>query len=389
MALTMRNGPLYAVVAAVAVAAVVAGGVIAAGQGPQPRAGGPAPAPLPATTAAPTGASTPAPTPSGTPTAVVPKKVQLALSKLPRGREPQLTYVRGRQVVGGAGEAVTIPGDQQIVEAGRFGNQVLAILVKDAGTEMARINFGGELSDRIPDVSSLVVSQDGRSAAYATIRTTSGGGRVKGGVVYLESQDAYTGEDVKPQVLKRPDDWDLRVLTTIDDTVFFRASGAETASTWSLYSWKAGASTATRLKTVGSPTALAANATVAASLNAASDTGSCSSVTTVATGKRNWRTCDYSVVGFTPDGSTAIGAPSSRDGYADGLAAALDATNGNLVNEWTGLSFRDTVAEDDGHLLLLVDDGPETKAAIIRCTIGTGACELATTPARTELIFGS
>jgi len=98
---------------------------------------------------------------------------------------------------------------------------------------------------------------------------------------------------------------------------------------------------------VTSPTALAANGSVAASLDVVSDTGSCSAVTVIDTGPGNWRTCEYTVVGFSPDGTVAIGAPAFRDGYADGLAAALDATTGNLVNEWTGLSFHSTVAEAD------------------------------------------
>ncbi|ADB32053.1 hypothetical protein Kfla_2988 [Kribbella flavida DSM 17836] len=36
------------------------------------------------------------------------------------------------------------------------------------------------------------------------------------------------------------------------------------------------------------------------------------------------------------------------------------------------------MAEDDDHLLMVADTGENTRAAIIRCTISTGACELAT-----------
>jgi hypothetical protein len=66
----------------------------------------------------------------------------------------------------------------------------------------------------------------------------------------------------------------------------------------------------------------------------------------------------------------------------------LDGEKGDLLHEWSG-TFRQTVAEDDQHLLLLADDGEGTKASIIRCTITTGACELATPLARGELLIGS
>lgn len=397
-----RNGPLYAVVAAVAVAAVVAGGAIAAGQGPRTSADGPDAGPLPSSgspTSRPSvpGVPRPTPTPSANPgqtSAPTPKKVEveveLELDKLPRGRAPQVTYLRGRQVIGGGGESITVPGKQQIVEVGRIGNQVLAVLVRDTATELARFDFSGERPKRIPDVGSLAVSRDGTSVAYAASRTGSGGGRLRGGTVYYEDSSSYREDGtVVPRTLKRPDDWDLRVLAAIDGTVYFRSSADDTAMTWSLYSWRPGTSSATKIESITRPTALSANGSTAASLNSLTDSGSCSAVAAVATGRSSWRTCEYSIIGFTPGGSVAIGAPSSRDGYADGLAAALDGATGNLVTEWTGLSFRDTLAEDDGHLLMLVDDGPDTAAAIIRCTIETGVCELATSPARTDLVFAS
>jgi glutamine amidotransferase-like uncharacterized protein len=61
-----------------------------------------------------------------------------------------------------------------------------------------------------------------------------------------------------------------------------------------------------------------------------------------------------------------------------------------VIREWGGgPSFRQTVAEDDQHLLILADDGPDTKAAIIRCTVTDGQCELATPLAAGELMIGS
>jgi len=74
--------------------------------------------------------------------------------------------------------------------------------------------------------------------------------------------------------------------------------------------------------------------------------------------------------------------------YADGIAAVLDAKNGSLLHEWSGV-FRQAIPEDDQHLLLLADTGDETPASIVRCTISTGACELATPLAKGQLLIGA
>ena len=61
---------------------------------------------------------------------------------------------------------------------------------------------------------------------------------------------------------------------------------------------------------------------------------------------------------------------------------------GALLHEWSGV-FRQKVAEDDQHLLILADDGEQSPASIIRCTITTGACELATPLQKGNLLIGS
>ena len=66
----------------------------------------------------------------------------------------------------------------------------------------------------------------------------------------------------------------------------------------------------------------------------------------------------------------------------------MDTKTGALLHEWSGI-FRQTVPEDDQHLLILADDGEETPASIIRCTIPTGTCELATPLAKGNLLIGS
>jgi hypothetical protein len=185
-----------------------------------------------------------------------------------------------------------------------------------------------------------------------------------------------------------PNVWNASLVGYVNGKVYFQASATEAGNTWTLYEWAPGASKATQLKTVPKPTAVSGDGTTAASLTTLTDQHSCTSVVSIPTGKRLWRTCEYQVDSFTRDGATAIAGPLYRDGYGDGLAAALDAKTGVLLHEWSGV-FRQTVAEDDQHLFLLADTGQETPASIIRCTIPTGTCELATPLGKGNLLIGS
>lgn len=385
-----QNATLITVVAAVAVAAVLAGAAVAARQGPS-EAGTSGAGPL-AGNATPSSSPTPSTTPSATPTPtstkpVTAKKVKLDLDKLPQGRAPQLTYLRGRKVLGGAGQELTVPGKGEIVEVARLGNDILVILYNDAGrSELARFNYSEESGQRIPDVSSVVTDARATAGAYVISKYDKDGGLLKGGSITFENSEfgAITGRK-----LQRPDDYELRVLAVIDGVVYFQSQTDLENPLWHLYSWKPSETKATRLKTVSRPTALSENGKLAASIDTHADLAACSAVTEVATGRRNLRTCDYSISGFTPDSSVAYGGSAYQDGYADGISVALNTQTGNLITEWNGLSFRDTIAEDDQHLLMIVDDGPETNAAIIRCTIVGGACERATELSKANLIFGS
>jgi hypothetical protein len=386
-------------VSAVAVAAVAIGGVLAYRQGPEANRNAATPLSVPSmTTSTPVAetstpvAKTPTSTPPKKPTATPsvtprgpafsgPVKVDFKLSKLPRGRAPQLPYLVGREVRGGAGQPITIPGSQNIQEISRLGDQVLAIVTNGEGTELLKVGSGTPV--RTPDVTSMVTTDDESAAAYAASRRGSGGGAVQGGTVY--AQTAAYGQVHK---LSLPKAWDLRVLGYANGQVFFSWSASQGAS-WRLYTWTPGSSGATLIKTVSSPTGLTSDGRIAASRNISVDFGSCSNLTEVATGKRLWRTCENQVVAFTPDGTIAVGAPASQDGWGDLQASALDAKTGTLLREWTGPAFHKTVAEDDQHFLIEADDGPETKAAIVRCTVTTGDCELAVPPTTGQVVLGS
>ena len=65
----------------------------------------------------------------------------------------------------------------------------------------------------------------------------------------------------------------------------------------------------------------------------ASDTGSCSGVYS-ANERLLWKTCDYTLGTFSPDGRYVIGRPANLDGSGDGLVAILDTETGKMVSEF-------------------------------------------------------
>ncbi|NEA35553.1 hypothetical protein [Streptomyces sp. SID13031] len=390
-----KNGRLVVLVASVAVAAVVVGGVLAYRQSPKQATAAEA-VPLPGQASTPTPALTPSKTPvvppsispSGKPPSVPsttpsstppgftgPTTVELTVSKLPKGREPQVPYLVGREVRGGAGEVAKVPGNGSIYAVGRLDPYVLAIVDKgeDTGTELVR--FDGYSNDvrRTAGVSSLVTTEDQSSAAYAAARISSQGSATKGATVYAEHGGTV-------QSLKVPNGWNVEVLAYANGKVFYR-SGETEQSAWNLYAWTPGAAKAV-LQKVPAPTAVSSDGRIAASAGLINNTGSCSTISEIATGKQLWRTCDNLISGFTPDGATAIGGPAYADGYCSLEQAALDTKGGTLLREWKGC-FHQMKAEDDQHMLMVaVASGgggdPGTKSAIIRCNITNGTCELAT-----------
>ncbi|WBQ04862.1 hypothetical protein [Kribbella sp. CA-293567] len=392
-----KNGRLVALIASVAVAAVAIGGGLAYSKGPSDGAGAAVPlaapttpAPTPGPTSAPTPSTPPVPgsktpTPSGTPVKPAgPVKITLDLAKLSKGRDPQVPYLVGRVVRGGAGGERTIPGKAAIHAVARARDQVFAIVEKGLGTELVKLGPGDGQAVRVPDVTALVSSADGAAAAYSTTRIGEQGEELQGATVYAEDVDGT-------QKLALPKAWGVRVLSVVNGNVFYEANDTQGGAS-ELHSWTPGEPKAQQIK-ASSPTGVSPDGRLVASMGLISDGGSCTDVAEIATGKRLWKTCESSISGFTPDGRTAFGGDAYADGYCSGTTSALDATTGVKLREWTSCFFQ-TVPEDDQHLLLVVDaengggaDG-NGQRAIIRCDITTGTCELATPLSRSGVRIG-
>jgi hypothetical protein len=175
---------------------------------------------------------------------------------------------------------------------------------------------------------------------------------------------------------------ELKVLAVAKGKVYYHWKAVEDGP-WKLFEWTPGMTTPKQLKTVESPDIVSPDGEVAGSTtDSAPGEGEhpCTTAAQLATGKRLWRNCETNVNGFSPDGSVTIG----TGGYSDiGNAAKITAqetSSGRLIREWTGV-FGRSVTEDDQHVLMEAGNGGGdgmAKRAIVRCSITTGRCELAT-----------
>ncbi|MDX6280691.1 MAG: hypothetical protein QOH03_1762 [Kribbellaceae bacterium] len=391
-----QNGLLVALVAAVTVAAVVLGGTIASRRGPHdaaiaqaaplptpstptPSANTPTAKPPTATPSAPT--STPStPPPASEPTSTGPTKVTLAVSKLGNGRQPQIPYLTGRQVRGGAGGPVDIPGKDDILQIARVNSAVLALTTNGNGSQVLRLDANGAAS--VANVNHMEAKADQSGAAYSALGAD---GPVEGGTIYADDGSSLTA-------LKLTKRWNFKVLAYVGDKVYFESSDVlGSGATWSTYVWSPGEPEAKLVKELASMTTMAADGKTAATALLVNDTGSCSAVTAVETGLRAWKTCDYYLNDFSPSGATVFGVPSGDDGYCSSAEAALDAKTGRLLREWKGC-LQSVTTEDDEHVLMVATasgEGDNAKTAIIRCAVSTGDCELATPVSSSRLLLST
>ena len=358
-------------VASVAVAAVALGGFLAATRGPHDDAG----------TAAPLGAATT----SSAPKKLPPSTVKIDPRSLKSGAGPRVTYLRDRTVLGGAVAPVKVPGQAEIFAVARFRGTVLTIQVSSRQTSsLVVLDASGKQIRQVAAIDSLVTSADGQAIAYASGGRFAPSGRSgAGGTVY------YQRSTTEPAKLTWPNVYELQVLAVVDETVYFRSGS--TGQTWNLYQWKVGTPKPTLLGKVVSPTVVSRDGTLAAGLPVLNDSGMCAAVTPLPAGAQRWRTCQYNVTRFSPGKVFAAAIPPDFPLYGEPLTVALDLSTGNRLREWTGPSLRDSIAEDDDHLLLQWHDKdePTSRSALVRCTVSTEACELATPLAAGPLVIGS
>jgi len=98
-----------------------------------------------------------------------------------------------------------------------------------------------------------------------------------------------------------------------------------------------------------------------------------------------WTTCDYRIVGFSPDGEHMIGISGYGDGLGETFFAVLKTRTGAIVARYQNTdprrpSFaRQVVFEDDEHVLAVVYE--KGRWGVVRCDF-EGSCELPVEPVR-------
>ncbi|HZO69992.1 MAG TPA: hypothetical protein VFB74_33775 [Kribbellaceae bacterium] len=380
------NPKILGLVAGVALGAVGIGAAVASQQVPEIAQGNGQATPISASSAPPS-PTTPTPSaqvPSTKPSAppgqtakppvepARPVTAKLDLNKLGRGKAPAVPYVSRRTVISGDLRIPQTGGDGTVTDlAEAAGGLLIVTQVTDTMTGMQVFDAAGKRTAVINHVTTVESSADAATSAYTVQPRSSDGSEIAGFSVTF--RDNRTG---RTKNLTVPGQLGARVEAVTGTTVYFSSEPREASSARSLYRWRTAGSAAQRVGTVPQPTAVSADATLAASMTSITDYGSCSALVDVSSGTARWKTCDFQIEQISPSRTRVLAGPAYADGYAPLELSALDARSGKLLRKWTGLPFIRSVLEDDDHVLTV--DEQDGKSAIVRCTISTGACELAT-----------
>lgn len=283
-----------------------------------------------------------------------------------------MTYRLDHTVLG-AGKELKVPGSSSLMDVARLGSSVLATT---AGGELLKVDSAGAVVRRTPNVMTLIGTADQSAAVYATTPPVIVGQQTYGATLFVDN-----GGSVKS--LELPDVQSIFVLAYAKNTVYYKASGKGGVLTSKLYSWTPGAAKPALVKTVaGDPTTVSGDGRLASVVPTKSSPDGCSTVVEIATGKKRFKTCDYRITGFTPDGSVAIGTPAYGDSFCSNIITALDSRSGAVRNQWSGCFYR-AAAEDEQHVLMVAvvtggGQDPNTTSTVVRCSLETAACERAT-----------
>ena len=224
-----------------------------------------------------------------------------------------------------------------------------------------------------------VASTDGRWVAYLTSETDKIGNSV--GPATLVLVDDESGEQ-STVALPHADASQVHIHAVSDGTVYLGYDDRRTGRAVPLQTWTAGDPGPEPVPGDFDATAVSPDGSVVAELATVTDAGACSAVVDRTTDSPLWRTCDYLVQGFTPDGDYVWAVPSTTEGYGPTAIAILDAETGALVRHYEPTSparhpitFSDAVFEDDEHLLVRAEQDDST--TLMRCEVLTEECRAA------------
>lgn len=323
------------------------------------------PAPEP-TTPEPT-PSTPAPAPSTPPTSEPSDTTtELTFDGLASGAAPVIGWVDGRVFHRPDGTTMNLPDGmyRPLAVAG-------AAIGPLGSDDVGWVNTSGEVTSSHPGRGPVVSPDGGLAAMYErdsnhlAFTQTDGGGTAPMGIpVPADQQLEPVGFIDDHTVISNVLDADGGTIGVRRDTIPIPGDpGGTDTPPWNL----------------DRVTAVSAAGGLVVGFTEIRDDGSCSAVYEAGASAPLWETCEHSFDQFSPDGRYLVGADDYRDGIGDPLAVVMDARTGQVVHEFTtGDGYLgDTVFEDDGHVLVVLNGYAPHRTAILRCAFD-GSCELAT-----------
>lgn len=298
--------------------------------------------PLPANPS-PAPTSTPTPTPEPAPSGPIPADGATA----PRGEDPALAYLTGSVVHTLDGAKVDLGRDYDTVTP--YGDGWI-------GVDIARGRHGttdvlgptGEVRDTFPG-SGLAVSSDGTRTVTQLEATGAG---------VTDLNIAPTDASETPLTASVSTGGTVRLAGFVGEQ---QVAYAEEVVTSGRYETVVHVTDFERLPTTvpGLISARGAHDTTGVVSGMTSvdefEPGSCSAVVKASTGDQLWETCDFTLDRFSPDGRYVIGLDAYLDGIGGTTVAILDASDGDVLAEFTtrDLGFTGPAAwESDGTVVV-------------------------------------
>ena len=339
------------VAVAVPVASLAAGGARTTGSGPAddatvvasattaPTPTDVVPSPSESATTEPSTTPQQDPTPTVAPSTTPDTGGALALTAagLTRGSAPRLAYLTGATRTDADGSTRDLGA--AYLDVAPYHGGWLATEPGEDGYEVVTLDASGTEVDRAVGDAHLVTSDDGTLVGWST-------GTTLHRAIGSGMSDTVDDQELTTQVAP---------VGFLGGGELVYTAGSDTASPSVHVTDLAGKDT--RLAGLrGAGGTSSARGGLVSGLVSASDDGSCWVVRSVATGRDAFRTCDWSLGAFSPDGRYVAAGPAYRDGIGDSEVAVLDARTGDVVAHWQrqgrDTAFVTTVAwEDDNDLL--------------------------------------
>ena len=265
--------------------------------------------------------------PDGSPAPKGPQRVPLTVEVDGTSYAPEIPYLYDGTLVRPDGTEVAVDGDYRGFAP--VGDGWVATRTDDEGNAFVDLlDPEGRVTGSEPSTGALAGSSDGTVAAFAT----------PDGQLMTVTPGAAPTSLVEPEAL--PDGFLTPVAVLGSDScdedaagggcaVFFDSADAEDQAAWSATA-KGIVSPFPGLLGLGG---ISPDGSTTGTTSVSMD-GSCSALVGPDRGEIAWKTCDYTLGRFSPDGRYVIGHPAYQSGFGDASVAILDARTGNLLAEF-------------------------------------------------------